>query len=372
MKRSGTAFGWKTAIGLLALGCLGWTLGAAQPERNREEILKRASGLGQTGQVTPAPGAPSYSPAPEIEERLKPKEATTRPEEARSTSRAYLDAIVMAGDEATTREIVPPEKKSLPGQVVRLNTGVPAELYIPAGWKPAGSAVDVVVHFHGAPWIVEQDFEAAGVQAALVVVNPGGRGSQYSEMFRDPGVFESILEAALDRVKSEGIAPADAEWGKMGMTAFSAGYGAVREILYTATFFNRIDAVGLADALHTRFADEASSDSRAVDPDQIRPFAEFARLAVEGKKTLVITRSSILPIYYTGTPETAAWLIHEVGGKEQPVTPPGKGPDGMKLIARYDEGNFHVRGYAGIGAADHMQHLYTIDSVFAQLPFPRK
>jgi len=384
MKHQGIAVGRSLplilTLALLAAAFLPTAIGWTQETdaKTREERLKRASGLAGPGEETPAPrpGAPSVSPPVEGREiqEMESRRESHAGEAKAVVTKAYLNAIVQASDHSTTREIEAPEKRSLPGTVIKLNTPIEGEIYLPAGWKASGSSIDVLVHFHGAPWMVEENAEAAGLNCVVLALNPGGRGGQYASTFSNPEVFEYILDVALQQLRKENLIGADAQWGRVALSAFSAGYGAIREILNTAQFFNKVDAIALADALHASFADESTSGtrSRELDPEQMRPFVEFARLAAEGKKALIVSRSSVLPVYYSGTPETVAYLIHEVGGREEPVKPPHPDTTGMTLIMRFDKGDFHVRGYAGIGAADHMEHFYTLSALFKQLPLPKK
>lgn len=382
MKAQGSAAGWSVVVGILVAVCwiasTGWTQPAAKSqEEQRRERLKRASGFGAPGQTTPTPepGAPSVSPTP-ASKRATAAAASRKPGASAEpfVNKAYLDAIVAAGDRATTRPIIAPEKKTLPGKIIKLNTPIEGEIYLPAGWKASGDSLAVLVHFHGAPWVVEQCAEQAGLNAVVLALNPGGLGGAYSKAFANPDVFEYILDVALQQLRKEGLAGSDARWGPLALSSFSAGYGAIREILYSAEYFNRVNGIALADSLHASLADDPTSkgQSRALNAEQMRPFVEYARLAAEGKKTLVVSRSSILPYNYSGTPETLAFLIREVGGKEEPVKPPAADKTGMTLLMKFDKGNFHARGYAGIGAADHMDHFYQMAALLAQLPLPKK
>jgi len=287
----------------------------------------------------------------------------------RRMQRGFLGAVLAATDKPTTRPITVPERRAFTGQVFNINKPIRAEVCLPPNWKPQGASIDVLVHFHGEPWIVQQNFEESGLKCVLITVNYGGASSRYRALFEDPEFFDNLLDEALEKLKKEQAVPAEAQWGRLALSSFSSGYGAVREILLNAKYFNMTEAVVLADSLHSDFADSPTSPTRGVNPAQLIAFTEYARLAADGRRTFLLTRSSILPETYAGTPETAAYLIHALGGAETPVVPPEDGPNGFLLISRFDKGNFHMRGYAGIGPADQINHLYTIGTLFRQISF---
>lgn len=354
------------------------------PDAQREELLRRASGLARTldQSTTPSqarePGAPPAprEPRPEDSPRLAPREDPAPPpaRPGRPAARQLApEVLVDARDRPSTGAVAatPPQKPaSLPGQVFPLAGPIKAELYVPPGWKESGGALDLLVHFHGAPWVVEQALEEAKLRVPLLAVNPGGLGGRYSALFKDPEAFDGLLDQALDLLRRNNLAGSEAQWKRLFLSSFSAGYGAIRELLYSAQYFNRVEGIALADGLHTSF-DDATTSTRQVNAAQMRPFVEFARLAVEGKKTLVLSRSSILPENYCGTPETAAYLVRAVGGREEKVQPPVSVERGMQLIARYEKGNLRVWGYAGENASNHMDHFYAIGALLKELPLAR-
>lgn len=388
-----TIRGWFAQITMagILVGLLGGMAGGVwaqspdsrSPDAQREELLRRASGLAQVldQSTTPSqPREPGATPAPseprpEDSPRLAPREDQPPPARpGRPAARQVAPEVVVdAKDRPSTGAVAvaPPQKPtSQPGQVFPLAGPIKAELYVPSGWKESGGALDLLVHFHGAPWVVEQALEEGKFRCLLLAVNPGGLGGRYSALFKDLEAFDGLLDQALDLLRRNNLAGSDAQWKRLFLSSFSAGYGAIRELLYSAQYFNRIDGIALADGLHTSF-DDATTSTRQVNAAQMRPFVEFARLAAEGKKTLVLSRSSILPEGYCGTPETAAYLVRSVGGREEKVQPPVRGERGMQLIARYEKGNLHAWGYAGENASNHMDHFYAIGALLKELPLAR-
>jgi hypothetical protein len=109
--------------------------------------------------------------------------------------------------------------------------------------------------------------------------------------------------------------------------------------------------VVLLDGLHTGYSHETLS------APTLAPFVEFAREASESRKLMFVSHSSIIPPTYASTTETANYLIWKVGGRPEPASPRAADPMGLELIARFSQGDFHVRGYSGNAALDHCAHL---------------
>jgi hypothetical protein len=137
----------------------------------------------------------------------------------------------------------------------------------------------------------------------------------------------------------------------VGLSAWSAGYGAIQTILNHAQGGQRVDAVILLDGLHSGYA------GNTLNEVQLGPFVRFAREAASRKKFLFVSHSSIIPPGYASTTETAHFLIQRVGGEPIKASPRPGDPMGLELIERFSRGNFHVRGYAGNGRLDHCAHV---------------
>jgi hypothetical protein len=206
---------------------------------------------------------------------------------------------------------------------------------------------DVMFHFHGheparKEWVQIMD------GAVLVGIDLGTGSGYYEQAFVAPDAFETLLhnvEAAV--AKTSGRASARAR--KIGLSGWSAGYGAIQRILAQPLGKTRVDAVVLLDGLHCGYA------GQSLNEIQISPFIEYANRAARGERIMFVSHSSIIPPGYASTTETANFLIHKVGGK--PRTVRGAGPMGLDLISRFSKGNFHVRGYSGNDKMDHCAHL---------------
>lgn len=206
---------------------------------------------------------------------------------------------------------------------------------------------DVMIHFHGheparKEWVRVMD------GTVLVGIDLGVSSGPYQRAFSDGSAFPNLLGSIARAL--EKVSPG-ARLGRVGLSAWSAGYGAVRAILSEPENQKRIDVVVLLDGLHCDYS------GRSLDEAKLRPFSRFAALSASGKKLMVVTHSSIIPPGYASTTETANYLVHALGGKPQRTRPRAGDPAGLELISRYSRGAFHVRGFAGNDKLDHCAHL---------------
>jgi hypothetical protein len=137
----------------------------------------------------------------------------------------------------------------------------------------------------------------------------------------------------------------------VGLSAWSAGYGAVQEIISQSYGNKLVDTVVLLDGLHSGYS------GKTLNETQLKPFIDWTRDAVRGRKFFFVSHSSIIPPGYASTTETANFLIQKMGGKARKTAPRGSDPMGLDLISRYSRGNFHVRGYNGNDKMDHCAHI---------------
>ena len=210
-----------------------------------------------------------------------------------------------------------------------------------------GGHFDVMFHFHGheaarKEWITVMD------GAVLVGIDLGLGSGPYETAFGAPEAFEHLIQS-VERAVAKKTGKPQAKARKVGLSAWSAGYGSIQTILAQKFGKARVDAVVLLDGLHCGY------NGQAINGLQIRPFAAFAREAAAGRKLMFVSHSSIIPPGYASTTETAAFLVHEVGGT--PKSSSGAGPLGLELISRYTKGNFHVRGFSGNDKMDHCAQI---------------
>jgi hypothetical protein len=139
----------------------------------------------------------------------------------------------------------------------------------------------------------------------------------------------------------------------VALTAWSAGYGAVNQILKRHA--DDIDAVVLLDGLHGRW--EAVPNRPADQPlraSAIAPVVEFARRAVRGEKIFIFSHSYIDPVEYTSTSATADLLLVEFGLERQRLDP---GDLAFGQDSKAEAGGFYVWSYKGRNELAHCAHI---------------
>jgi hypothetical protein len=261
----------------------------------------------------------------------------------------------------TRREISQPS--SLPaGTVVQLtNRTTPATLFLPDGWPAASNReVRLVIHFHTVAWFTIQ--EHLRRRSALPLLNFAlGEGSAtYARPFEDPACFGEWLRIVESELVSQG-APPGARIVSVDISSFSAGYGAVREIVKYETNRAAIQRIVLCDSLYGGLADtNAPFGQRRVVPEHVDPWLPFARAAARGEKLFLLTTSAIQTLRYASTSECGAALAAGVGTKFAVVgkdsSAAAREPD-HPLLSRADVGRFHVWNYDGTNAPAHLAHV---------------
>jgi len=231
-------------------------------------------------------------------------------------------------------------------------------VFLPRGFHLDEGAFDVIVHFHGAPTVLEDALEAAGLHAALLTVNLGIGSGPYEDTYADTGALgRAVAAVALVVERTTSAAP---HVRRIALSSFSAGYGAVSRILSSERASAGVDAVLLSDGLHAGFT---SAKAHTLDDRKMAPFVRFASDAARGEKLMGITHSAIETYDYASTTETAAYLLHEV--RLEPTAGRSVGARGMIMTSVADRGGLHVRGFAGTTKEAHCDQLLSIgDNLF--------
>lgn len=204
---------------------------------------------------------------------------------------------------------------------------------------------DVMIHFHGHE-AVRKEWVRVMDRQILVGIDLGMGSGAYERTFQSRNAFPTLIASVEAAVRKH-----HARIARIGLSAWSAGYGAIQEILAVPEFRKRVDTVVLLDGLHCGYS------GASLNKNQLAPFLLFSKEAAARKKLMVVTHSSIIPPGYASTTETANYLIYGVGGKPRRTQPRTTDPMGLELIARYSRGFFHVRGFKGNDKLDHCAHL---------------
>jgi len=235
-----------------------------------------------------------------------------------------------------------------PGRRETLELGT---LFLPAAVRKG--PVPVFVHFHGGTSVPEVAAARVGGTAVISVQLGSGSGA-YAKPFSDTQLFARLIAEAESKAGVK-LAP-------ITLTAWSAGYGAVREILKVPEHYARVDRVLLIDGLHTGYAGgkpgTGSSQSSTLETENLEIFLAFARDAVAGRKQLIVTHSEIFPGTFASTTETADWLLAQLGLARRPVVK--WGPMGTQQLSEARAGKLLLVGFAGNSAPDHVDQLHSL------------
>lgn len=277
---------------------------------------------------------------------------------AETATTTAAGATASATERAATPEKPPsfrPGRGPLGGAVFSL----PEDLRI----APDGS-VDVFIHFHGNTEMVLESTEHAHIGAATVVVNLGVGSGPYEERFDNPVNFTDLLTRIEGAIEKRGVA--NAKLGRVALSSWSAGYGAVLRILKNEGLAAKIDGIILLDGLHVGHLEDGNLNWISIEP-----FKAYAERAVRGETLFVITHSNIEPVDYLGVKQTSDHLLQHFGISRQQVDgvttlPPFESFKGvlpkaeMIPLTRQTEarkGNFIVRGFRGNEPHTHIAHL---------------
>lgn len=246
-----------------------------------------------------------------------------------------------------------------PSRTIVLNDLLPkpVTIYLPSNTRKLRQA-DLLIHFHGLAPVVAYAAHQYKRPIIAVSVNLGSGSSVYAQPFDNDMAFEKLRKAVLDTVMKHLGHPLTA--GKIILSGFSAGYGAIRSILSQPAYFANIHAVILLDGLHTSYIPERKvlAEGGLIDSVSLEPFIQFAREATNkssGKK-FMFTHSEIFPGTFSSTTETANYMLHRLSIITRPVLK--WGPLGMQQISEASKGNFSVLGFAGNTAPDHIDHFH--------------
>lgn len=235
-----------------------------------------------------------------------------------------------------------------------------ARLYVPDGYIPVpDGAVNVLLHLHGAPSVVEPAFVAAGWSGVLVTFNRKGLSSVYETPFADPTLFPKLLDATLaalhDMKRADGL-----KVGRVVVSSFSAGFGGVRAVLKVPEHRARINGLVMLDSLYAGYAGDPAFKN--VDPAKVADFRRFAVEAAAGRNWFLLTHSAQVPPGYASTTETADDLIRALGGASRPTSFDWK--NGWIQTRTFEKGRFVVLGFDGVGPDDHLAHLRRVAEVW--------
>ena len=207
----------------------------------------------------------------------------------------------------------------------------------------------ILFFFHGGTWLPE--VAASRNKVAVVSVQAGEGSAVYARLFDDPRRFLRLLAEAETK--------AGVKFDRVMLGGWSAGCGAVRQILKTPESYARVDRALLIDGMHTDYVDGKPGPLESeIDPGNLAIWLQLARDAIAGRKRMVATHSEIFPGTYASTTETADYLVAQLGLRRRAVLK--WGPMGMQQLSEARAGKFRLLGYAGNSAPDHVDQLHAL------------
>jgi hypothetical protein len=217
-------------------------------------------------------------------------------------------------------------------------------LYLPPRARPV-----LLFFFHGGGWLPE--VAAAQRRLAVVTVQAGAGSAGYGRLFEDPGRFLRLV--------SEAEAKSGIRFARLMLGGWSAGCGAIRQILRSPASYARVDAVLAIDGIHTDYVDGKPGPLESkIGAENLQVWLHLARDAVAGRKRMIVTHSEIFPGTYASTTETADYLLRELGLRRHTVLK--WGPMGLQQLSEAKAAGFLLMGFAGNSAPDHVDQLQAL------------
>lgn len=290
-----------------------------------------------------------------------------------------IGLLLCFADEARVVPVPPPMPKRaivkregpLPGETIEMEDGDRKfTLFIPSACRPA-KHMPLRIHFHSAVWQAVQEHLDAGGTCPIVVFNGGQGSSAYAKPFEDEARIGRWLRLVAEACVRRG-APKDARVASLSISSFSAGYGAVRQLVQDPAVFKLIKRVVLLDSMYGSL--DPASAAREPLRQHIACWQPLAEAAMRGEKTFCVTFSQVPTPAYASSLECAEALVRVCGGELRPVERGACAATldaDFPLAARFDKGRFHVWGYAGSDAEAHMTHARHLADVWKALDLVR-
>lgn len=255
-------------------------------------------------------------------------------------------------------------------------------LWIPRDFQHQDKTIDVLFDFHGSPSRVRSSTRFAGLNCVVISVKYAGLSSVYRVPFsEDRQLFATILNESLEALHAEPDFPQDVQWGRMVVTSFSAGFGAVREILKSQEYVDRINGIYMVDSLYCGYVGDGTDvvEDGVVHPGLMKDFLRFARQATKGKKVMIITHCMEPTPGYASTRETADYLLDKLDLEPKPVeivVEPTCNSDAqiakLHLYRKAARKGFSLYGSSGLGATDHVAHMQNMAYWLSKLPIAKR
>jgi hypothetical protein len=244
-----------------------------------------------------------------------------------------------------TREHPRLEEESPAGRREALELGT---LFLPSALEHKRTA-PLLIFFHGGKWLPEA--AAARDRMAVISIQIGAGSGVYARAYTDPQRFGNLLREAEQK--------ANTKFAPVTLGGWSAGCGAIREILKSPAAYAQVDRVLAIDGIHTDYAGGKPGPLESqLTTENLDGWLRLARDAIAGKKRLLVTHSEIFPGTFASTTETADYLLAQLGLKRRAVV--RWGPMQTQELSEVRAGRFRLIGFAGNTAPDHVDQLHSL------------
>jgi hypothetical protein len=232
-----------------------------------------------------------------------------------------------------------------PGRREKLELGT---LFLPE--KLHSRTPRLLFFFHGGDWL--PDLAAAGQKnMAAITVQAGAGSGSYTRLFVDPKHFPALI--------AEAEAKSGLHFSEVDLAGWSAGCGALRQILLDPAGYDRVHRVLCIDGVHTDYTVGTPGPLESkIGLDNLKIWQRFGADAIAGKKRLIITHTEIFPGTFASTTETSDELLREWGLTPHPVAK--FGPMQTQMLSDVKSGGLEVLGFAGNSAPDHVDQLHSL------------
>ncbi|MBM4160812.1 MAG: hypothetical protein FJ217_06915 [Ignavibacteria bacterium] len=235
----------------------------------------------------------------------------------------------------------------------------PVQVFIPEHSR-GSMDFDLLVHFHGASYVVQHSASKHRGNIIAASVNLGSGSKVYNDAFEDTTRFQHLIDSVV--TEARGHLESHIKVRRLILSGFSAGYGAIRKIISSEDHYATVDAVLLLDGIHASYIPEREvlAHGGRIDSSGLLPYLKFARDASRksSRKRFLITHSEIFPGTFVSTTEATDWLLRQLDIRRYPVLK--WGPLGMQQLSEARRGHFTVLGFAGNSAPDHIDHFHSL------------
>jgi hypothetical protein len=239
------------------------------------------------------------------------------------------------------------KEESPAGRREKLELGT---LFIPAD----AQAATLIFFFHGGTWLPE--IAAARNRMAVVTVQAGSGSAAYARLFENADRFLALVNEAESK--------SSLKFSRVLLGGWSAGCGAIRQILKSPTSYDRVAGALMIDGIHTDYSDGHPGPLESkIGTENLEIWVQLARDAIAGKKRAIVTHSEIFPGTFASTTETADYLLRQLGVARTAVLK--WGPMGTQQLSEARSGNFLLMGFAGNSAPDHVDQLHSLPDYLA-------